>query len=56
MILNKTHELYKVEGDKIKKLRKECERCGNAVYMAEHKDRLHCGKCGFTIYKKGKRD
>ena len=42
---------YKV-GDqgKITRLRRECpgEDCGGGVFMANHKDRQYCGKCGLT--------
>jgi len=43
---------FKVEGDKLVKLKKECPKCGPGVYMAEHKDRWSCGKCGYTEWKK----
>jgi small subunit ribosomal protein S27Ae len=41
---------YKVEGDKVTRLRRECptETCGSGVFMAMHKDRQYCGKCGLT--------
>ncbi|KAL6883556.1 hypothetical protein ACP4OV_010970 [Aristida adscensionis] len=34
----------------VHRLRKACpgEECGGGVYMADHGDRLHCGKCGIT--------
>jgi small subunit ribosomal protein S27Ae len=43
--------LYKVEKDKITRLRPACERCGSGYFMAEHSDRYTCGHCGFTRYK-----
>lgn len=43
--------LYKVETDKITRLRPACERCGAGYFMAEHSDRYTCGHCGFTRYK-----
>jgi small subunit ribosomal protein S27Ae len=43
-------KLYKIEGDKIKRVKKDCPRFGNGVFMAEHKDRNTCGKCGFTEF------
>ena len=43
--------LYKVEGEKITRLRPTCERCGQGYFMAKHKDRYTCGHCGFTRYK-----
>jgi len=42
---------YKVDSDgKIKRLRRECPTatCGAGVFMAFHKDRQYCGKCGLT--------
>ena len=53
--MSSTHKGYKAEGDKVVRLKKECERCGDAVYMAEHSDRWTCGKCGYTIYKRGRK-
>jgi small subunit ribosomal protein S27Ae len=44
-------KFYKVDGDdKITRLRRECpaEQCGAGVFMANHKDRQYCGKCGLT--------
>jgi len=35
-----------------KKNKRECPKCGVAIFMAEHKDRYHCGKCSFTEFKK----
>ena len=43
--------LYKVEGDKVTRLRPTCERCGPGYFMAKHKDRYTCGHCGFTRYR-----
>jgi len=45
------HALYKIEGDKVTRLRPTCERCGVGYFMANHKDRYTCGHCGFTRYK-----
>ncbi len=45
------HSLYKVEGEKVTRLRPTCERCGTGYFMANHKDRYTCGHCGFTRYK-----
>lgn len=43
-------KLYKVEENSLVRLRKECPRCGRGYFMAEHKDRLSCGHCGFTTF------
>ena len=45
------HALYKIEGEKIMRLRPTCERCGPGYFMANHQDRYTCGCCGFTRYK-----
>jgi len=44
-------KLYEVEGDKIKRKKTSCPRCGEGIFMAEHKDRLACGSCGYTVWK-----
>lgn len=49
----KKWEMMKVEGDTVKKLKRTCPRCGEGVYMAEHKEkdgkiRCYCGKCHYT--------
>ncbi len=43
---------YKAEGDKLERLRQACPRCGDGVFLAEHKDRFSCGTCGYTVWKK----
>jgi len=47
---SKKWEKYKIEGDKLSKS-KICPKCGPGVFMAEHKDRWVCGKCGYTEWK-----
>ena len=49
----KKYEFFKVEGDKINRFRRHCPKCGPAVFLADHKDRFSCGKCGYTEYKDG---
>lgn len=39
---------YKVEGGKVSFSGKICPRCGPGVFMAIHKDRISCGKCGYA--------
>jgi ubiquitin-small subunit ribosomal protein S27Ae len=46
------HAMYKIEGDKVARLRPTCERCGPGYFMADHHDRFTCGHCGFTRYKR----
>jgi small subunit ribosomal protein S27Ae len=45
------HALYKIEGEKVTRLRPTCERCGPGYFMAKHQDRYTCGHCGYTRYK-----
>ncbi len=42
---------YSVEGASLKRTRKFCPKCGQGVFMAEHKNRLSCGKCSYTEMK-----
>ena len=42
---------YEIQEGKIIRKRKFCPRCGPGVFLAEHKDRYSCGKCGYTEYK-----
>lgn len=46
----KVWTFYKIENNKLLRLRKFCPRCGAGVYLAQHKDRLSCGRCGFTEF------
>jgi small subunit ribosomal protein S27Ae len=48
----KTYNLYKiyeVSGDKAKAKNKSCPKC--SVFMANHKNRWTCGKCGYMERK-----
>ncbi|MFA5103018.1 MAG: 30S ribosomal protein S27ae [Candidatus Thermoplasmatota archaeon] len=49
-------EVFKVEGDKIVRQRKSCPKCGEGVFLADHKDRASCGKCGYTEFKVKKQE
>lgn len=44
--------LYKLEGNKLVRTRKQCPKCGVGVFMAEHKDRRACGRCGYMEREK----
>ncbi|MBI4015941.1 MAG: 30S ribosomal protein S27ae [Candidatus Aenigmarchaeota archaeon] len=35
-----------------KRTGKFCPRCGAGTFMAEHKNRTHCGKCHYSEIKK----
>ena len=43
---------YKVEGGKASRMRKFCPKCGQGFFMAEHSNRLTCGKCKYTEFIK----
>jgi small subunit ribosomal protein S27Ae len=45
-------DAYKVEGDKVTRTKPSCPKCGPGVFMAAHKDRVSCGKCGYTEFSK----
>ena len=36
---------YKVDGDKVARLRRMCEVCPPGTFLADHEDRLYCGRC-----------
>ena len=40
-------KFYEVEGGKLVRTHKACPKCGPGVFLAQHKDRAHCGRCGF---------
>ena len=42
------YKMYKVSGDKLEKNNKSCPKCSVESFLANHKDRLTCGKCGYT--------
>ena len=45
-------DAYKVDGDKAERIKPTCPKCGPGTFMATHKDRVSCGKCGYTEFKK----
>ena len=49
------HALYKIENEKVARLRPTCERCGPGYFMGDHADRYTCGHCGFTRYKRSEK-
>ena len=42
---------YKVDGEKVVRLRRMCEVCPPGTFLAEHEDRLYCGRCRSTYTK-----
>ncbi len=48
---SKKSKHYVLEGGGIIKKGKECPKCGSGVFLAEHRNRLTCGKCGYSEIK-----
>jgi small subunit ribosomal protein S27Ae len=44
-------DYFAVQGTKIERKRRNCPKCGPGVFLAEHKDRNTCGKCGYTEFR-----
>lgn len=49
--LGKKFEHYKVSGESVTK-DSHCPRCGPGIFLAQHKDRVYCGKCHYTEFVK----
>ena len=47
----KVYALYEKDGDSVKTKGNFCPKCGKGVFMANHKNRSTCGKCGYTEFK-----
>lgn len=45
-------DAYSVNGDQVQRTKPVCPKCGPGVFMATHKDRVSCGKCGYTEFTK----
>ncbi|MGM5484979.1 MAG: 30S ribosomal protein S27ae [Nanobdellota archaeon] len=52
MANNKLSDIYEKDGESIKRKNKTCPKCGEGTFMAAHKDRTTCGKCGYTEFNK----
>lgn len=44
--------LYKIEGGKLTRSRRNCPKCGPGIFLAQHEDRHACGRCGYTEFMK----
>ena len=40
-------KLFEVKGSSVSRKNKSCPKCGQGFFLAKHKDRLVCGKCGY---------
>jgi small subunit ribosomal protein S27Ae len=47
----KKSDAYSVDGNKVNRTKPVCPKCGPGVFMATHKDRVSCGRCGYTEMK-----
>ena len=46
------NNLFEIKEGKVIRKNRYCPRCGTGVFLAKHKNRLTCGKCGYTeIFK-----
>ena len=47
------HKYYKITDEgKLIRLNPFCPRCGPGYFMAQNYDRVTCGHCGYTEFKK----
>lgn len=46
------YKLYEVKGDKVVRKNQFSPKAGEGHFLANHKDRLTCGKTGYTEMKK----
>ena len=47
---SKRWEKYKLNSGKLVKS-KSCPKCGEGIFLGDHKNRLYCGKCRYTEFK-----
>jgi len=41
-------KVYDVKSGSLSRKTSACPKCGPGVFLAKHKDRVSCGKCGYT--------
>lgn len=39
---------YQVSGSSLVRKKESCPRCGSGTFLAQHKNRKTCGKCGYS--------
>jgi len=42
--------LYTLSGSTMQRKNKFCPKCGPGMFMGNHKERVVCGKCGYTVF------
>lgn len=52
----KVSKFYKVDGNNVSRLGRDCPKCGTGVKMGAHKTkdgkiRFACGKCGMNVWE-----
>ena len=47
----KASNVFEIAGSSLKRKTRTCPKCGQGVYMAKHKNRVTCGKCGYTEFQ-----
>ena len=50
----KSWEYYEIKDGSVQRKRKSCPRCGPGTFLADHKNRDYCGRCGYTHFEKKK--
>ena len=45
-------DLYEIQGDKLIRKRRICQKCGEGTFLGKHKNRESCGQCGYTEFTK----
>jgi small subunit ribosomal protein S27Ae len=45
-------DFFQVKDGKLERTRRHCPKCGPGTFMGQHKDRVSCGKCGYTEFAK----
>ncbi len=43
---------YKIKGDRLERTHQSCPKCGAGTFLAQHADRVSCGRCGYTEFAK----
>ena len=49
--ITKINTLYEKKGNSLTRKNPFCPKCGQGHFMANHKDRYTCGKCGYMEKK-----
>ncbi len=41
-------KLYEVKDGKVVRKNESCPRCGTGTFLAKYKNRVYCGRCGWS--------